>query len=419
MSSTTSTINRGHPITVAAAQINDQLQAVTDASTWSMTDQETRSTLIELTRIAAQVAELELRVAAHAETNRVGDESGATSTAAWWAHQTRQTKGEAHRKVKLARALDTDAHEPVREALATGRVLPDQAGVIVQAVEALPEDAETWVKPKAEAWLLDQARDHDAKALRMLGKRIYEVIDPEAADAYEAQQLEQEEQEAEAAAMLRAHDDGHGKCHGRFTISSRHWAMLKKAILATAAPKHRTAVDGHAPEPGQPTAHRMGQAFQEYIETYPADALPKAGGVNATVVVTMPLETLLGGLKAAHLDTGEKITASEARRLACQAGIIPAVLDGNSKVLDLGRKRRFHSTSQRIVATIEQGGCSATGCDWPPGMCHLHHPKPWSQGGETNRDGILLCPRHHTIVHDTRYKTSHQPNGKVSFHRRT
>ena len=105
----------------------------------------------------------------------------------------------------------------------------------------------------------------------------------------------------------------------------------------------------------------MGLAFQEYIETYPAEALPKAGGVNATVVVTMTLETLLGGLKAAQLDTGEKITAGEARRLACQAGIIPAVLDGKSKVLDLGRKRRFHSESQRIVATIEQGGCSADG----------------------------------------------------------
>ena len=202
-------------------------------------------------------------------------------------------------------------------------------------------------------------RDHDAKHLRVLGKRILEVVDPAAADAHEARLLEKEEQDAEAAAMFRMHDDGHGQCHGKFTISSRHGAMLKKALLAKAAPKHRAAVDGHAPEPGQPTAHRMGQAFQEYLETYPADALPKAGGVNATVVVTMTLETLLGGLKAAQLDTGEKITAGEARRLACSAGVIPAVLDGKSKVLDLGRKRRFHTEAQRIARAIEQGGCTA------------------------------------------------------------
>src|SRR5688500_17793516 len=79
MSSSTSTIDRGHPITVAAAQMRADLKALEDQSTWSMTDEETRTTLCQLTRLAAQVAELELRVAAHAEANRVGDTSGATS----------------------------------------------------------------------------------------------------------------------------------------------------------------------------------------------------------------------------------------------------------------------------------------------------------------------------------------------------
>ncbi len=320
--------------------------------------------------------------------------------------------------LRLAQALDTDAHEPVRAALASGEVVVDQAAVIVGAVDALPEDAEPWVAAKAVRWLLDHAQDHDATHLRILGRRILEVIDPATADAHEAAQLEREEQEAEAAAVLRISDDGHGRCHGRFTISTRHAAMLKKALLAIAAPKHRAAVDGHAPAPGRPTVHRMGLAFQEYLQTYPTAALPKAGGVNATIVVTMTLESLLGGLQAARLDTGDKISAGEARRLACTAGIMPAVLDGRSQVLDLGRKRRFHTQSQRIVATIEQGGCSTEGCDWPPGMCHLHHPTPWSEGGGTNRDGILLCPRHHTIVHDNRYEQTRLPTGKVSFHLR-
>jgi hypothetical protein len=104
--------------------------------------------------------------------------------------------------------------------------------------------------------------------------------------------------------------------------------------------------------------------------------------------------------------------------LACEAGIIPAVLDGDSKVLDLGETKRFHDGSQRIVFTIEQAGCSSLGCDWPPGMCQIHHPKPWSQGGGTNRDGIMLCPRHHTLAHHPSYEMTHHPGGKVSFHRR-
>ena len=402
MTSTASTRHRGHPITVAAAEMHDLLDTLTDMSTWTMSDEESRATLRELTRAEGRVAELKLRVANHAERNRVVDEVGATSTANWWAHHTKQTRTTAHRDLKLAQALDTDQHEPVRRALAKGEVLVDQAAVIVSAVDALPEDAETWVAPKAEQWLLEQATDHDAKHLRVLGKRIFEVIDPAVADAHEAKLLEREEQDADAAAVFRMHDDGRGKCHGRFTISSRHAAMLRKALLATAAPKHQAAVTGQGHDPERPTAHKLGLAFQEYLETYPADALPKAGGVNATVVVTMTLEALVGGLKAAQLDTAERISAGEARRLACQAGIIPAVLDGKSKILDLGRKRRFHSEAQRIALGIEQGGCTAEGCDWPPGLCHAHHDAPWSTGGATSlTNGRLLCPRHHAFAHRT------------------
>ncbi len=65
------------------------------------------------------------------------------------------------------------------------------------------------------------------------------MVAPEVGEAHEAQLLEREEREAEAAASFRMVEDGHGKCHGRFTLSSLHGAMLKKQLLAIAAPKHR------------------------------------------------------------------------------------------------------------------------------------------------------------------------------------
>ena len=246
------------------------------------------------------------------------------------------------------------------------------------------------------------------------------MIAPEIGEAHEAKVLEREERDAEAAATFRMVEDGHGKCHGRFTLPSTHGAMLKKALMAIAAPKHRASVDGHAPEPGRPSNHRMGQAFMEYVGRYPTDRLPHAGGMSATVVVTMTLETLMGGLKAAQLDTGHRISPSLARKLACEAGIIPAVLGGKSEVLDLGRKARFHTKAQRIALAIEQGGCTAEGCDWPPGMCHTHHNQPWSHGGSTDlKNGRLLCPRHHARAHDPGYSVTKLPEGKVRFHRRT
>ena len=88
-------------------------------------------------------------------------------------------------------------------------------------------------------------------------------------------------------------------------------------------------------------------------------------------------------------------------------------------MLDLGRKRRFHTEAQRIAKTIEAGGCEVEGCDWPPGMCHLHHPIRWVDGGRTDRDGIMICPAHHARAHDTRYDFTQLPTGKYGFNRRT
>ncbi|WP_366519831.1 hypothetical protein [Nocardioides sp.] len=77
--------------------------------------------------------------------------------------------------------------------------------------------------------------------------------------------------------------------------------------------------------------------------------------------MTMSLATLTGGLKAASIDTGTRISAGQARRLACEAGIIPAVLGGKSEVLDLGRTRRLHAgpRSFRNAARTSAGSAHA------------------------------------------------------------
>jgi len=101
-------------------------------------------------------------------------------------------------------------------------------------------------------------------------------------------------------------------------------------------------------------------------------------------------------------------------------GSSPAVLGGQSQVLDLGRKTRFHTKAQRIALMIEQGGCTAEGCDAPPAMTHAHHEHPWSDGGDTSvNNGRLLCWPHHARAHDPAYTMTKLPQGKVRFHRRT
>src|SRR6478735_10711405 len=109
-----------HRVASATAQMRDVADSVVDASVWSMDAVQTRSTLLDLTRLEAQVGELKARVAAHADDLQVGEDVGATNTACWLAHQTKQTRPDAHRVVRLGHALE--GHSITRDALAAGEV---------------------------------------------------------------------------------------------------------------------------------------------------------------------------------------------------------------------------------------------------------------------------------------------------------
>ncbi|WP_420846692.1 HNH endonuclease [Nocardioides caldifontis] len=62
--------------------------------------------------------------------------------------------------------------------------------------------------------------------------------------------------------------------------------------------------------------------------------------------------------------------------------------------------------------------CTATSCRIPASFCHAHHKQPWSRGGRTTvRDGTMLCPRHHRMVHDPRYTTDYRDDGKTCITR--
>lgn len=423
-----------HPLVGFTEDLEALLGEVDQSPAWTLSSAQLQDLLPRLTRVRNRLAEVELRVVREADRADVGDDVGATNTPAWWAHVTGQRVPTAHGLTRLAARLDDPTHQATRDALATGRVNLDQARVILDAVEALPvDDLGPTLVADAEAHLvgladLDGHLRLDPKALRIAGAKVLEVLAPDLAEEHERRALDAAERRAAATASFTMRPDGHGSMIGKFKIPTLHGQILAKHLNALAAPRHHhqhqrstdsTGTDG---ESGQRVTRplRWGHAFMEYLETRDAAGTPKAGGLAATVVVTMTLESLLGAQTAATLDTGDRITASEARRLACEAGIIPAVLGSRSQVLDLGRKTRFHTEPQRLALMLRDGGCATLGCDWPPGMCHAHHPTPWSRGGGTSVDnGILLCPRHHTLAHDHRYQLKTDKHGKVSFSRRT
>jgi hypothetical protein len=199
--------------------------------------------------------------------------------------------------------------------------------------------------------------------------------------------------------------------------------MLKTALDALAAPHQKVgtvnAATGEMDEVGfgQTYPQRLGHAFATLVEHLPADRLPTNGGVSAVVTVNLDLDTLVGGLKAAGLSDGTRISAGEARRLACSAQLVPMVLDGKSLPLDLGSPARFFNRASRRALEKRDGGCTAPGCDRDSRWCESHHLTPYAISKTTDiRDGALLCTFHHHRVHDQGWTGRTSPvDGKVEW----
>jgi hypothetical protein len=423
--------DRRHPVHVFAGRLTAALEELaggsergSSPSLLSLSPAETTETVREVMTVMARLRGLQLAVLAHADVLDVAATVDAASTAAWLRTLIPLTGPGAVRDVKLATALTREVHAPAAEALAEGRVLPDQAPVIVAAIDALPASVGPEDRRRAEEHLVDLAAVHDARTLHVLGRRVLEVIDPDAADAELARRLEAEEAAAARATSLTMVDDGRGTTHGRFRIPTLTGQMLRTALHAIANPTRPDAVaraetgargrDHTSPEGGEggegagrrlrrATPAVLGDAFVEYVERFPSTGLPTSGGLNATVVVTVPLETLEGRLKAADLlGSHHQLSPAVVRRLACASGVVPAVLDGNSRVLDLGRRARTASPPQRLALTVQQGGtCGVEHCDRPTTWADAHHWRQrWTDGGRTDvTDLVLLCRRHHTLAH--------------------
>ena len=187
-------------------------------------------------------------------------------------------------------------------------------------------------------------------------------------------------------------------------------------------------------------AQRRGRALTELIEHLDTEKL--TGKVASTVIVTMTAEQVVGAAKAAQLqqsirdatgalieltpssgaattDTGHLLSVSNARRIACAADILPAVLGGPSQILDLGRQNRFFNEHQRTALATIYETCAAEDCDRPYAWSELHHEDPWSRGGLTDLDkAVPLCGYHHRKMHDPSYlhqltRLEHAPGAKT------
>ena len=368
------------------------------------------------------------RLVAEADDRNLPHRYGSSSTRAHLMTTHRMSAGEASRTVRTAKQLHgtSAVTEPTRRAVAAGVVSAEQGVVVAAAVNRLSPSVEPQRVEAAQADLLQHARTLSFSQLQVAANHLVEVIDPDTVDETLEQQLAAQERKALASAWFTGQQGTDGIARGRFALPNLTFAMLKKHLDAHTSPRRvatgttgtETSADAGGSVPAEtavadlPYGNRLGRALCELIEHLPTDGHPQHGVANATIVVTVDEDKLRDGAGEALLDTGGAISIGETRRLACNAGILPIVLSGESKILDLGMTRRLFDRHQRLALATRDQGCVFPGCERPPAWTEAHHRIPWSQGGATDIDnGCLLCSFHHHLIHQGEWDLTLAPDG--------
>jgi Domain of unknown function (DUF222) len=307
------------------------------------------------------------------------------------------TPGAAEQHVTLAGAL-VGRLDLTRAALAAGDLSRAHAQVIVRVMDALPSGLGAETLERAERQMVAWCRQFDAQEVARLGRRLWEVIDPEGADVQEGKKLEKQEREAKRHRHLTFVTDGFGQHCLRGQFDAESAATIAAALDPLAKPLPSTA-DGLDPRsPGQRYADALVELCRRQLAT---GDLPVRGGEKPQIVLTMSLDDLQGKVGSGLLDSGEWLSPATVRKLACDAQVIPAVLGTEGQPLDLGRSARTFTAAQRRALGLRDGnGCAFPGCDRPLAWCDGHHIRHWIDGGLTDLDnGVLLCCYHHTTIH--------------------
>ena len=417
-----------HPYVAGLERLDAELDKLAGLDPTFVPVADKRQALLLAARVSSRAQAVWGRVIASA--GDVADADGHRDVAAWVAHRANISLSSARRAQRLGVACE-GRWVRVGEALAEGRMSVDQGHVVVAALDEacaagrlVEASVEEWraVLTRAEEHLVEQAAEFGPRALRRLGERLLEVVAPQWVDQLEEQRLRDAERAARRRTRLQVHHLGDGTALIRARVPESVALRLTTLLESFTNPRRedgRTA--GHGGQGRRvPYERRLGEAFCSLLEAFDPSRLPLHGGDATTVVVTMDLASLVEGIGSASLADGSRISAGEARRLACTANLVPAVLGTRSVPLDLGHTTRLFSPGQRKALAIRDRECRADGCSIPATWCEAHHLRPWSTGGTTDlANGLLLCSHHHHLVHDDRYLHQRMPNGDLRFARRT
>ena len=373
-------------------RVIDMLGELNAAPLWSLSNPATLELVKASTVADSMLASVKLRAIAEVETRGTALSDGASSTAGWLRGHCRVRPGTARRLVTLAKAL-AGRYPGVGEDLAKGAVSADHAQVISHYLDQVPDHVEDATIAEAETHLLTQAGLLDPVDVAKLGRAVVYALDPDGEKAMAAQEARLHDGRE---LHLTRHDHGGWTLRGKLDPETGQELAVLIDVLAAPQPKVATGPDPRT------AAQRRADALAQLIALAHANPkLPTTGGERPTVVVLVPLATLMSrpGAGVATYADGTALPVETVRRLACDGVIMPIVLGTNAQPIDLGRKAYSPTAAQRLAVLIrDQHTCRTPYCGNHPR--HVHHIWHWIDGGPTDIDNLVaLCGHCHRLLH--------------------
>ena len=286
-----------------------------------------------------------------------------------------------------------------------------------RALEQLPETSEGLREgeiPYDNARILAKAsQEGEIDETELVGKARTQSPDKFAGTVrkYEQERSEDdgmsrlEQQRSKRYAKIRtAVEDGMKVLYGRFDPITG--ALLETALSKKMAELWREEDPRARRTPGQ----RMADALVGLVtreDTDEENSQPR----GPRLLLIADYDVIDRELRNGRLGDGTPIPVEKIRDLACQSDILPGIFRGVSQPLDLGRKRRTASPTQRVALVARDKAC--VGCGANSNWCQAHHIIPWAVERNTDIDDMcLLCSRCHHKVHDDQWQVRKSPTGK-------
>lgn len=371
----------------AAALIDGASHALTQVDPAGLTSSELTDVVLQVQRLRAQLEAAEARVLARWDADRVWQDSGAKSGAAWLARMQRLPIQVTRQRIRHARALRS--LPAIEAAWAAGEI--DRTHLIAMLGKRTPRTRQAFELDHKE--LLESARTRSFVDFKRHCDLWEAFVDPDGA--------EQGADDDRGAREVHLSQSFGSMWFGRMTLDpvsgeivNTTLALIERELFDAdwAQAKERLGHELLIIDLPRTPAQRRADALVEMAvraRTAPADGKRPA----PLFTVLVGYETFAGPLL--ELFNRSTLTPGTAARCLDGADVERIVFDGPSRVIDVGAQRRFFTGALRRAIEVRDRTCFHDFCDEVPARPEIDHIHEHAKGGPTTQsNGRLGCSFH-------------------------